>query len=239
MIFGRTKYYVEDVGVNILNRLRRFGLRKIICSDTMISFESAFKNRTEITRILGKKCQKTHDFRGIFGVLDVVLGRFCVTFTAVLCICLWFFAEQFAFRINVRGVSGDELNAVNAYLATQNIDGITAKKELSVGLCNELVKTFPFVAGANIRISGATAIITVLRAENFVPDNSEILAPVDGVIFDITVFSGEAKVAPGKVIHIGDVLVSGARPMAIIKISNGSEIIYEFNNTLFNAVTSL
>jgi hypothetical protein len=126
---------------------------------------------------------------------------------------------------------------VNEYLISHGVKGITPKKALvKNNLAADIVKNFAFAAHANVKIVGATAVITIMRAENVVVNNAEIVSPVDGVIFDITVFSGVANFAPGKIVHAGDILVSGARPMAIIKIANGNEIIYEFNNTNFKPV---
>jgi len=238
-IFGEERYTVENGGVNLINRLRRFGLKNVVISDDGFLFSTAFKNKAEVSRLLGKRVKKLHEKRGVFAVLDVFLGRICVPICVICCVLLFAFTESFAFRVRISGVTGEEYLQVQEFLSSRNIGGITKKSALeNVDLANELVKNFPFVAHANIKIVGSTAVVFVMRAENFVPSTAEIVSTADGVIWDIVVFSGEQKVFNGMVVHVGDVLVTGNRPMAIIKIANGTEIIAEINNTLCKTVIS-
>jgi hypothetical protein len=137
--------------------------------------------------------------------------------------------------VRVEGLTVERQAAVTEFLSNRGIGGITPKRAArDEQLLVEMVRHFDFLAAACVSTRGSAMIFSFQCADNVTASipNSEIVAAVDGVIRDIIVFSGLAAVTKGDVVRIGDVLVTGTRPTAIVVIANGNKTICVLNNTI-------
>ena len=227
----RVEFSVEDIGEQTLNALKKFRLTSIDREENIFTFTSSLKNKSAIKKILGKKTHKTVDRLGFLAPVAFLSNRLTLVFLIVASICAFVTLNQFAFRVEVSGVDGDELAAIRSHLAARNIRPFTLKRNFSENLALELVETFPFVASSNIFLNGANAQIVIHRAENPVANletPQDIICDFAGVITQIICLYGKPMVEKGDVVNIGDVLVTGARTTAFIKIQNG-ETVHEIN----------
>jgi hypothetical protein len=233
---GEVKFCVRDADVNLLNKFRKFRLFHVEHFDGGVKFSIPLVHKKEVTRLLGKRDFTAAECKNIFTVLNFFYTRVALVLMSVICIAAFMFSEQFAFRVRLEGVEGTEYAQIRTYMENNGLSGIVKKRAArDPKTATEIVRQFPFVAHACVEIRGSCVIISVARAEKIVVSDAEILATADGYIHDIIVFSGSANVTTGDVVRAGDVLVTGARPMAIIVIKNGQEIVCVINNTVVSS----
>lgn len=221
---GETKIKCADVDVNLLNRLKKFSVSGVKIRGGMTEFRVPLKHRGAVTRLLGKRDFVIADNRNVWALLNFFYTRLTIVIMAVVCAVAFVVSEQYAFRVKLSGVTGAEYDAVAAYMRENGLDGIVAKRRaMQPETAREIVKAFPFVAHAGLYLHGSTITVVVSRADYVTISGDPIIAPMDGVVVDIIVFAGVAKVFNGSVVRAGDILVDGDRPKAIIKIQNGEE----------------
>jgi len=189
-------------------------------------------------KLLGKReCTVTVN-KNVFGFLNFFYTRAVLVTTAIICIMAFAVLDQFAFRVKIYGLDGEEHTAVSQYITSQGVKKFTPKRVArDQKLAHHVVGKFDFIAAASTRVTGSTFVLTVVRAENTpfkIPDG-DITAPADGVVADIVVFSGTPAVTVGDVVRAGDVLVAGPRAVAIISLVNGTEVICLVNNTVIKS----
>lgn len=233
---GATRFRVVDGDVSMLNRLRKFGLQNITVSENVVTFTTPRVNRAGVAKMLGKREHTADDNQNALRAVNFFYTRGVLIVSMIVCIVAFFICEQYAFRVNVNGnMTAEERAEVSAYLGQIGISGVTPKSRVrGEGVANDIVGHFPFAALCNISVRGSCITVTVMRAENVAGDinTGDILATADGVVASIVVFSGEARVTRGDVVCIGDVLVTGARPTAIIHIANGAQVVAIIDNTV-------
>ena len=229
---GAVRFKVADADVALLNKLRKFGVFDVESIDRDIHFSTSLVKKSSVERILGKKTYTTTQNINLFSVLNFFYNRLSFVACAFVCIVAFLMLNQFAFRVRVDGLTGDERAAVTAHLGTLGVRGLTPKRIAhDNALAMNIIENFPFAAACSVELHGATLVVVVHRAEVIVPNSGDVLATADGVITEIVVFSGTANVSVGDVVRTGDVLVTGLRPTAIITISNGPETVAIINNT--------
>jgi len=232
---GSVRFRIDDEGIGLLNRLKKYKLRDIEMYEGGVAFSVNLVHKSAIKRFLGRKPYTHVDNGNAVAVMNFFYAR-AVLVIAVCCSVVAFgITEQFAFRVNLEGVSGKERTQVLAYMQERGLCGITSKSMArDKGLAVEIVKRFDFLADAHISLRASTITVAVHRAENIAGKiaNADIVATHDGVVADIIVFSGTANVSNGDVVRVGDVLVTGTRPTAIITITNGTEVVCVINNVV-------
>jgi len=230
---GSVKFSVQDEGVNLLNRLRKFDLYDVTVGESGLTFSTPLGNKSAIKQIIGKRTHTAVDSNNIFSVANFLYTRAALVMTAVICLTAFIVLDQFAFRVRLNGLEGTEYSQVSAFLNERGVNRFVPKRVAKDGdLAFELVNRFDFVAHANISVRGSTITVQIHRADNVAGDiqTGDIVSTHDGVIAEIIVFSGTANVQRGDVVTVGEVLVTGNRPTAIIKITNGTEIVAIINS---------
>jgi len=225
---GSARFSVPDEGVNLLNRLRKFDLYDIHMSDDGVSFSTNLGNKTAVKNLLGKRSHTITENNNVFSVLGFFHARLALVVTAIVCVIAFVVLDQFAFRLRVQGLEGEEHAAVNAYLRERGIGNFSSKRAArDEGLALDIIQAFDFIAHASITVRRSTIVVSVHRADNVAGEipTGDILSTHDGVVAEIIIFSGTPVVSIGDVVMTGDVLVTGNRPTAIITITNGVEVV--------------
>jgi hypothetical protein len=196
-------------------------------------FSTQLKHKTEVTKILGRRTYTCVPQNNVLSVLNFFYTRGVLAGCMILSLAAFFVLQQFAFRVSLNGLSGDEYAQVKSYLETRGVKPLM-KKKIVKDLANDIVKEFPFAASAYVTISGSRVIVFVHRADNIIESIPchDLLSTHDGVIGSIVVYSGVALVGVGKVVHAGDALVTGSRPTAKITIMNGDQVVCIIDNTV-------
>jgi len=232
---GNVRFYVQDEDTPLINRLRKFKPRNVSVSDDGVVFDVNLVHKREVIRLLGKRSYTVAENRNVFTLLNFLYTRTALVITAIVCIAAFVTLDQFVFRVKVWGISGDEHAQISAHLREVGITRMTPKNARNFNaVTRQIVERFDFVAAASATVQGSTLIFSIHRADNIldqIPDK-DIVATHDGVITEIIVFSGTPVVTRGDVVRVGDVLVTGTRPTAIIHISDGAEVVCVINSTV-------
>jgi len=230
---GSVRFEVEDAGVALLNKLSKFGLRDVHSVKDGVGFSAALVNKREIIRIIGKRTYKCTENKNIFSVLNFFYTRKVLIAAALIFFAAFITLDQFLFKIKIDGVHGTEYTQVSAFLRDNGISRFSPKSTKRANfVAQKIVEEFDFVAAANAYVKGSGVIFSIHRAENISHEvHGDIISTHDGVITRIIVLSGTPLVTVGDVVRKDDILVSGARAMAIIYIHNGPELVCVLNNT--------
>ena len=228
MING-SRFVVCDVGVALINKLRVFCIHDVTLCDGVLSFSVSMRYENQVKRIIGRREFSLRRQKDVLSALNFFYARSLLVCMLLACGIGYFICGQFAFKTTIVGVSGDEAQFVNNFLASNGFGRITRKSKASDReLLESLVTKFPFVASASMHVKGSKIIISVMSMENYsaeILQLGDIISSVDGVIVDIVLFSGIANVEVGDVVKKGDVLVTGNRPLARIRIFDGNGIV--------------
>ena len=230
---GNARFNVPNEGITLLNRLRKVGINNVYLTENGISFSTSLGNTTAVKNILGKRQYVVKNNRNIFGFLDFFYKRPALVIAVMVCLVSFIVLDQFAFRVRIQGLAGYEQAKVNAFLQERGIRTFTPKRTVrNDDIALDLIRQFDFVAHAFISVQRSTINVAIHRAENVTSNIpcSDIISTHDGVIGGIVVFSGTANVMVGDVVQAGDILVTGTRPMAIVTITNGTEIVAVINS---------
>lgn len=238
-IRGNARFKVQDAGVALINKLRKFCPRDIeICvnsGEETLEFSVDLSFKREISRLLYKRDFTVVENNNIFKTLNFVYSRTAVIFTALICILSFIALDRLVFRVNIDGLDGAEHTQVASYLQENGVRRFRLKSRDLSAVTHSLVSNFDFIAAANIYITGATLRVNVLRADNISAEleyAADITSPVDGVIERILVLGGTQVAQAGQVVRTGDILVQGPRASAIIHIHNGTEVVAIINETI-------
>ena len=233
---GNVHFEVVDCDVKMLNRLRGFCLGNICQHEEITSFDIPRKASRAVKRLLGKRDYTAQENTNIYSLGNFLKNRVALMITAVICLLAFIVLDQFTFRVRISGLSGDEYAAVSAYLRDNGVKSFAPKSARNAKTVTQrAVENFPFVAAGNARIVGSNLVFSFYRAESPVIQTGDVVATCDGVISGIIVYGGMALVTVGDVVRTGDVLVTGVRPMAVIHISNGTEVICTINNAVIES----
>jgi similar to stage IV sporulation protein len=234
---NKLRFRLVDGDVRLLNRLSKFGLWDIEVCENVMRFSTELKHKTEVIKLLGRRTYTCFPQNNVLSVLNFFYTRGVLAACLVLSLAAFFVFQQFAFRVSLDGLSGDEYAQVKTYLETRGVKPIMKKKiAKNTDLANDIVKEFPFAAAANVTISGSRVTVFVHRADNVIASIpcKDLLSTHDGVVGSIVVYSGVALVSVGKVVRKGDALVTGSRPTAKITIVNGDQVVCIIDNTVVN-----
>jgi hypothetical protein len=240
---GVVRFSVWDIEIGFLNKLKKFKLFAVATNAggadgvAYISFSTALINENQIRRILGKRKFTANRNVSALSVVNFFYARSVLIMAVAVALGAFFITERYAFRTEIGGVEGEQKVQIANYLSARGFGGITPKRLAhDKNLLNTLVSDFNFVSGAYMTLDGSRMRVNVICAENVVSQipAADIVATAAGYIADIIVFSGTAKVVRGDVVRVGDVLVTGTRPTAIIKIADGTDIVCMFNNTVLD-----
>ena len=116
-LHGSVRINSSELDTAILNRLRRFKLRNVTAS----GFSVPLAHKREVVRILGKRIHTIHENRNVFTLLNFFYTRAALAMTAISCVATFFVLEQFAFRMEIHGIEGEERAVIAAYLRQNGV----------------------------------------------------------------------------------------------------------------------
>ncbi|MCL2229455.1 MAG: sporulation protein YqfD [Firmicutes bacterium] len=229
------RFKLVDFDIKIINRLKTFGLKDLVVQEQTIWFTVNYEHRAAVVQMLGRRTFTSTDNRSIVTLVNYLHVRRALVLSVVVCLVAFMVLNQFIFRVRVDGLEGEEYAQVSTFLNTRGITGLVRKSVArDPNLAIDLTGEFPFIASTSINVRGSHLHISVQRADTAFPGIStgDIISDVDGVIGHIVVFSGIANVTIGDVVRKGDILVTGERATAIIKIVDGTNVVKTINNTV-------
>jgi hypothetical protein len=217
---GAVRFNVLCVNAALINRLRFFCVRNIKINGGYISFTVPVLYAEQIKRELRNFEYSFTENANIIRGVNFMLNRFVLSVSILICCAAYFVADLFVYSVRITGGTEALQGEIYAYLTQNGIKKFALKRRVvNFNIIDGVVRTFPTVAHANIKIYGNTAVIAVAEAEsNLVPAPQNFYAKYDAVIKEIFVAGGAAKVAVGDVVRAGDLLVENGYPGKVVII---------------------
>ncbi len=146
---------------------------------------------------------------------DAIAARWWMLIFAAAAVAAMAYASCWCFEVRINGTDTVNEFELSALLKEQGAKPPFKKKDADLGsLRRAIIKSFPQAAVTELGFAGIRLNVTIGEGE-VIPDAEEsdgpsaIVAKRGGVIEDIVVRSGEARVAAGQTVRAGDVLIDG------------------------------
>ena len=158
------------------------------------------------------------EIRGFGGFARRLLSHFGICAALLICAALMIISSDYVYDIRVSGSEGgyeekiiEELNRAGFFSGCRWSK--TDKSTVEV----DVLQNSEYISWININRRGNVAYVSVIDKETHTQEEekkgySNVVASVDGVIDEITVISGVAKVKAGDSVKKGDILISGVLP---------------------------
>jgi hypothetical protein len=230
---GAVRFNVLCVNAALINRLRYFKVCKVKIDGDRISFTVPILYADQIKRELRNYEYSYAENGNIFRGINFLLNRFVLSASILICCIVYFIADLFIYSVRVTGGTAELQSEIYEYLTQNGVKKFALKRKVvDFDIIDGVVRAYPTVAHANIRIYGNTAVIMLSAAEsNLVPAPQNFYAQYDAVIKEIFVSGGAAKVAVGDVVRAGDLLVENGYADKVVIIG---EVRFKVQETYFS-----
>lgn len=132
--------------------------------------------------------------------------------------CFWFILYYLAglvWSLRVEGLALLDQNEVLGYVESRGLEKWASWRRLNLdAIENELYVQYPEIAWVAVERSGTHILIRIVEKEPdplHLGEPIDIVAAYDGIISEMMVIQGQARVEPGMTVAKGDVLISGVR----------------------------
>jgi hypothetical protein len=209
---GVIRFNVLCSDLALINKLRYFKVKNIKILGDRVSFIAPILYEQQIKRLLRNFEYSCAENNNLIRGVNFLLNRFALSAAILVCCVLYFVFDFFIYSVQIAGGTSELRNEIMGYLTDNGIKKFAAKRMIfDSDIADLIMKKYPTVSHANIKVYGNTAVLMVAEAEyNIVKPRQNIYAKYDAVIKEIFVGSGIARVGIGDAVKSGELLVENA-----------------------------
>lgn len=209
---GQVQFWVADLPVAGLNRLRQFHVRQIKNENGVVSFTAPLIHANTIKKLINNFDWQMSENHNLWRGVNFLINHFVLCVAIIVSFIAYGILDCLVYNVQINGPESILNAEVAQYLQGQGVKKFMWKNQVGQkDLALELVSNFPDIAHANVRLAGNNLVVTLATAVNQPAKvKTNIYAKYDAIVRDVIAYSGTVFVVAGDVVHAGDLLVEGA-----------------------------
>jgi hypothetical protein len=166
-IYGVVTFYVNDCDVSRINRLRKFCPFNVKCgNDGMTVFSVRLKYFQTVKKIFGGFEYTVTENCNLPRGMRYLQRRIVLCIVITVCCLTYFLSDCFVYDVRVVGGQQELNSSVENYLQSIGVTKYIPKIKIkNMDIANNIIFNFADIAHTNVRLAGATLLITILQAE--------------------------------------------------------------------------